>query len=39
MHADHGDLMKSIVDTGNYDSDIESTFKTAIETFKSTQAW
>jgi F-type H+-transporting ATPase subunit alpha len=39
MHAEHGDLMKSIVDTGNYDSDIESTFKTAIETFKSTQAW
>src|SRR6056300_1530145 len=39
MHAEHGDLMKSIVNTGNYDSDIESTFKTAIETFKSTQAW
>jgi F-type H+-transporting ATPase subunit alpha len=39
MHAEHGDLMKTIVDTGNYDSDIENTFKTAIETFKSTQAW
>ena len=39
MHAEHGELMSSIVETGDYDDDIEATFKSAIETFKSTQTW
>jgi F-type H+-transporting ATPase subunit alpha len=39
MHAEHGDLMNSIVETGDYNDDIEATFKSAIENFKSTQTW
>jgi len=39
MHAEHGDLMKSVVESGDYNDEIEATFKSAIETFKSTQTW
>ncbi len=39
MHAEHGDLMSSIVGSGDYSDDIEATFKSAIEKFKSTQTW
>ena len=39
MHAEHGDLMNNIVETGDYNDEIEATFKSAIETFKSTQTW
>ena len=39
MHAEHGDLMNNIVDSGDYNDEIEATFKSAIETFKSTQTW
>ncbi len=39
MHAEHGDMMNAIVESGDYSDDIESTFKSAIETFKSTQTW
>jgi F-type H+-transporting ATPase subunit alpha len=39
MHAEHGDLMNSIVESGDYSDEIEATFKSAIETFKSTQTW
>jgi F-type H+-transporting ATPase subunit alpha len=39
MHAEHGDLMNKIVETGDYDDEIEATFKSAIETFKATQTW
>ncbi|MDP4651196.1 MAG: F0F1 ATP synthase subunit alpha [Haliea sp.] len=39
MHSEHGDLMKKIVDTGDYNDEIESSFKTAIEKFKATQTW
>jgi len=39
MHAEHGDLMKSIVDSGDYNDEIAATFKSALETFKSTQTW
>ncbi|KAA1190510.1 F0F1 ATP synthase subunit alpha [Pseudohalioglobus sediminis] len=39
MHAEHGDLMKSIVESGDYNDEIEGTFKSAIEKFKSTQTW
>ncbi|MBA6413648.1 F0F1 ATP synthase subunit alpha [Parahaliea sp. F7430] len=39
MHAEHGELMKSIVETGKYDDEVESTFKAALEKFKATQTW
>ena len=39
MHSEHGDLMDKIVETGDYNDDIEATFKSAIEKFKSTQTW
>ena len=39
MHAEHGELMNSIVASGDYNDEIEATFKSAIETFKSTQTW
>jgi F-type H+-transporting ATPase subunit alpha len=39
MRAEHADLMKRIVETGDYNDEIESTFKTAIEKFKATQTW
>jgi len=39
MHAEHGDLMSSLVESGDYNDEIEATFKSAIETFKSTQTW
>jgi F-type H+-transporting ATPase subunit alpha len=39
VHAEHGALMSDIVATGKYDSDVEATFKSAIETFKASQAW
>jgi F-type H+/Na+-transporting ATPase subunit alpha len=39
MHAEHGDFMQSLVDSGDYNDEIEATFKSAIEAFKSTQTW
>jgi F-type H+-transporting ATPase subunit alpha len=39
MHAEHGDLMTSIVESGDYNDEIEASLKAAIETFKSTQTW
>jgi len=39
MHAEYGDLMKSIVETGDYNGDIEASFKEALEKFKATQTW
>ena len=39
MHAEHGELMGRIVATGDYNEEIETTFKAAIENFKNTQAW
>ncbi len=39
MHSEYGDLMKKIVDTGDYNDEIESAFKAAIEKFKATQTW
>jgi F-type H+-transporting ATPase subunit alpha len=39
MLAEHGDLMSSIVDTGDYNDEIEATFRSAIEKFKATQTW
>jgi F-type H+-transporting ATPase subunit alpha len=39
MHAEHGELMNNIVASGDYSDEIEATFKSAIEAFKSTQTW
>ena len=39
MHAEYGELMKSIVESGDYSSDIEASFKEALEKFKATQTW
>ena len=39
MHAEHGQLMQEIVADGNWNDNRAATFKTAVETFKSTQTW
>lgn len=39
MSSEHGELMTQVNDSGNYDKEIEATFKSAIESFKSTQTW
>jgi F-type H+-transporting ATPase subunit alpha len=39
MHAEYGDLMKSVVETGDYNGEIEASFKEALEKFKATQTW
>jgi len=39
MHAEHGEIMSQIVASGDYNDEIETTFKAAIEKFKSTQTW
>ncbi|MFT2110522.1 F0F1 ATP synthase subunit alpha [Marinomonas sp. 2405UD68-3] len=39
MHSEHADLMVDINKTGNYNGEIEATFKAAIEKFKATQTW
>ena len=39
MHAEHSELMDRIVATGDYNDEIEATFKAAIDTFKKTQTW
>ena len=39
MQAEHGDVMSSIVDSGDYNDEIAGAFKAAIEKFKSTQTW
>jgi F-type H+-transporting ATPase subunit alpha len=39
MHAEHGEIMSRIVETGDYNDEIETTFKAAIEKFIKTQTW
>lgn len=39
MNSEHGDLLGKINETGDYDDDIESQFRSALEKFKSTQTW
>ncbi len=39
MNSEHADLMKKVNETGNYNDEIESGFKAALEKFKSTQTW
>ncbi len=39
MHAEHGDWMRNINETGAYDDAIEQTMRDAIKRFKATQTW
>ncbi|NIB39480.1 F0F1 ATP synthase subunit alpha [Pseudomaricurvus alkylphenolicus] len=39
MNSEHAELMKKVNETGNYNDEIESGFKAALEKFKSTQTW
>ncbi len=39
MHAEHGELMASIVESGDYNDEIEASFESALNNFKSTQTW
>ena len=39
MHAEHGDLMKDLAKSGDYNDEIAGTFNAAIEKFKATQTW
>ena len=39
MHSEHGDLMKGISASGDYNDEIDAGFKAAIDQFKSTQTW
>ncbi len=39
MHSENGELMNTIVSTGNYDDDIAQGIKAALDKFKSTQTW
>jgi F-type H+-transporting ATPase subunit alpha len=39
MDSEHGDLMKDINASGNWNGEIEGTFKSAVEKFKATQTW
>jgi F-type H+-transporting ATPase subunit alpha len=39
MAANHGDLMKKIVVTGDWNDEIEGTFKSALDEFKKTGSW
>src|SRR5690242_8943932 len=39
MQANHGELMQKIVDTGDWNADIEGTFKSALDEFKKTGSW
>jgi F-type H+-transporting ATPase subunit alpha len=38
-HAEQGDLLTQIADTGNWDGETEAAFKALLETFKATQTW
>ena len=39
MNSEHGELMSNIAETGAWDDEIESSFKSAIEKFKETQTY
>ncbi len=39
MQSNHGDLMKKIVDSGDWNADIEGIFKAALDEFKKTGSW
>ncbi|MBG11081.1 MAG: F0F1 ATP synthase subunit alpha [Gammaproteobacteria bacterium] len=39
MNSEHGDLLSSINESGDWDDEIEAQFKAGIEKFKETQTW
>ncbi|MDB3855873.1 F0F1 ATP synthase subunit alpha [Halieaceae bacterium] len=39
MASEHGDLMSSLAESGDYNDDIENQFKGALDKFKATQTW
>ena len=39
FHQNHGELMKKIVATGDWNNDIEATFKSGLDEFKKTGSW
>jgi len=39
VHGEQGELMNRIVATGDWDDEIEATFKSLLESFKATQTW
>ncbi|MFA5633171.1 MAG: F0F1 ATP synthase subunit alpha [Porticoccaceae bacterium] len=39
MKAEHGDLMKQVDESGDWNSDIEASFKAALDKFVATQTW
>jgi F-type H+-transporting ATPase subunit alpha len=39
FHGNYSDLMKKIVDTGDWNKDIEEAFKKGISEFKKTGSW
>ena len=39
MNSEQGELLSKINETGDYDDEIESSFRDALEKFKSTQTW
>lgn len=38
-HAEHGDLLSQIADSGNWDDATETAFKSLLDNFKATQTW
>jgi F-type H+-transporting ATPase subunit alpha len=38
-HAEHGDLLGQIADSGNWDDATETAFKSLLDNFKATQTW
>ena len=39
VHAEHAELLNTIVESGDWNSDIESSFKSLLETFAKTQTF
>ncbi|MER3547106.1 MAG: hypothetical protein C4338_05680 [Rhodanobacteraceae bacterium] len=39
MESNYGDLMKRIVETGDWNDEIEGKFKSALDDFKKTGSW
>jgi F-type H+-transporting ATPase subunit alpha len=39
MHAEHGDMMQELAQSGDYNDEVAASFKAAIEKFKATQTW
>ena len=39
MNAEHKDLMDRVSETGEYNEEIEGSFKEALDKFMSTQTW